>query len=197
MLNRSRLTAYRLPFDDLNEFAEGERLNDLNGLNGFPCWEVIDMRRVMNKLARMPAELVRSQRGFSVLVVVFVMLVLSAIGYSMVSMMASKQKSVPITAQSSSAFYMAEAGINWAGKYLSDLRCWNSIESEKTLGSGTFTIASDSYCSYGNCEVEGGTYMCVSVISTGTYGDATRVLRSRFCREQGEGCEGSEVSCPD
>ena len=141
--------------------------------------------------------LLRGQRGFSVLVVVFVMLVLSAIGYSMVSMMASKQKSVPITAQSSSAFYMAEAGINWAGKYLSDLRCWNSIESEKTLGSGTFTIASDSYCSYGNCEVEGGTYMCVSVISTGTYGDATRVLRSRFCREQGEGCEGSEVSCPD
>ena len=139
--------------------------------------------------------LLRGQGGFSVLVVVFVMLVLSAIGYSMASMMASKQKSVPITAQSSSAFYMAEAGINWAGKYLSDLRCWDAIQSEKALGSGSFTIALESYC-YGSCS-EGSTYMCVDIISTGTYGDATRVLRSRFCREQGEGCEGSEVSCPD
>ena len=155
------------------------------------------MQKVKRELTVKLHALLKSQKGFSVLVVVFVMLVLSAIGYSMVSMMASKQKSVPITAQSSSAFYMAEAGINWAGKYLSDLRCWNSIESEKTLGSGSFAIASESYCSYGNCEVEGGTYMCVTVISTGTYGDATRVLRSRFCREQGEGCEGSEVSCPD
>ena len=30
MLNRSGLTADRLPFDDLNEFAEGEGLNGLN-----------------------------------------------------------------------------------------------------------------------------------------------------------------------
>ena len=156
------------------------------------------MQKVKRELTVKLHALLKSQKGFSVLVVVFVMLVLSAIGYSMVSMMASKQKSVPITAQSSSAFYMAEAGINWAGKYLSDLRCWDSIQSEKSLGSGSFTIAleSGSYC-YGSCS-EGSTYMCVDIISTGTYGDATRVLRSRFCREQGagEGCEGSQVSCP-
>ena len=30
MLKRSRVTAYHLPFDDLNEFSEGERLNGLN-----------------------------------------------------------------------------------------------------------------------------------------------------------------------
>ena len=34
MLHRLLLTAYRLPFDDLNEFAEGERLNGFNDLNG-------------------------------------------------------------------------------------------------------------------------------------------------------------------
>jgi hypothetical protein len=30
MLNRSRFTADRLPFDALNDFAEGEQLNGLN-----------------------------------------------------------------------------------------------------------------------------------------------------------------------
>ena len=29
-MNRSQLTADRLPLDDLNEFSEGERLNGLN-----------------------------------------------------------------------------------------------------------------------------------------------------------------------
>jgi Tfp pilus assembly protein PilX len=50
------------------------------------------------------------------LVVIFVMLVLTVIGYSMTRMMATKQKLVPVTAQSSSAFYVAEGGINYAGR---------------------------------------------------------------------------------
>jgi Tfp pilus assembly protein PilX len=79
------------------------------------------MRRAKNKSKRILAELLKGQGGFSVLVVIFVMLVLTVIGYSMTRMMATKQKSVPVTAQSSSAFYVAEGGINWSGKYLSDL----------------------------------------------------------------------------
>jgi Tfp pilus assembly protein PilX len=146
------------------------------------------MRKVKNKSKRMLAELLRGQDGFSVMVVIFVMLVFTVIGYSMTRMMATKQKSVPVTAQSSSAFYVAEGGINYAGKYLSDLVSWSSLSDEsKNLGNGNFNVAFSDYCAYGNCP-EGGTNMCVTATSTGAYVNATRVLASRYCREQGYGC---------
>ena len=135
-----------------------------------------------------PLRLLRGQGGFSVIVIIFVMLVLTVIGYSMTRMMATKQKSVPVTAQSSSAFFVAEGGINWAGKYISDLVSWSSLTDEsKNLGNGNFNVVFSDYCAYGNCP-EGGTNMCVTATSTGTYGDGTRVLASRYCREQGYGC---------
>ena len=122
------------------------------------------------------------------MVIIFVMLVLTVIGYSMTRMMATKQQLVPVTAQSSSAFFVAEGGINYAGKYLSDLVSWSSLSDEsKNLGSGGFTVAFSDYCAHGSCP-EGGTNMCVTATSTGTYVDGTRVLASRFCREQGYGC---------
>ena len=146
------------------------------------------MRRKRNKSRRMLAELLRGESGFSVMVVIFAMLVLTVIGYSMTRMMATKQKLVPVTAHSSSAFYVAEGGINYAGKYLSDLVSWSSLSDEsKNLGSGGFTVSFSDYCAYGNCP-EGGTNMCVTATSTGTYRDGTRVLASRFCREEGYGC---------
>ena len=146
------------------------------------------MKKVKNKLTRMSAELVRSQKGFSILAIVFVMLVLSAIGYSMARMMATKQRTVPIVAHSSSAFVVAEGGINWAGKYLSDVVSWSSLSDQsKNLGNGSFTVAFSDYCAHGSCP-EGGTNMCVTATSTGNYGDGKRVLASRFCREQGYGC---------
>ena len=146
------------------------------------------MRRVKNKSKRILTELLRSQSGFSVMVIIFAMLVLTVIGYSMTRMMATKQKLVPVTAQSSSAFYVAEGGINYAGKYLSDLVSWSSLSDEsKNLGSGGFTVSFSDYCAHGSCP-EGGTNMCVTATSTGTYVDATRVLASRFCREEGYGC---------
>jgi Tfp pilus assembly protein PilX len=132
--------------------------------------------------------LLRGESGFSVMVVIFAMLVLTVIGYSMTRMMATKQKSVPVNAQSSSAFYVAEGGINYAGKYLSDLVSWSSLSDEsKSLGGGGFTVSFSDYCAHGNCP-EGGTNMCVTATSTGTYSDGTRVLASRYCREFGEGC---------
>ena len=146
------------------------------------------MNKVKNKLMGMTAELARSQKGFSILAIVFVMLVLSAIGYSMARMMATKQKSVPVVAHSSSAFVVAEGGINYGGKYLSDLVSWSSLEDHtKTLGNGSFTLSFSDYCAHGSCP-EGGTKMCVTATSTGVYGNGTRVLASRYCREQGYGC---------
>ena len=146
------------------------------------------MRKLKNKSKRILVELLRGQGGFSVMVIIFVMLVLTVIGYSMTRMMATKQKSVPVNAQSSSAFYVAEGGINYAGKYLSDLVSWNSLSDQaKNLGNGNFNVAFSDYCAHGSCP-EGGTNMCVTATSTGTYVDATRVLASRFCREEGYGC---------
>ena len=146
------------------------------------------MRKTFELLIRNPIRLLRGESGFSVLVIIFVMMVLTVIGYSMTRMMATKQKSVPVTAQSSSAFYVAEGGINWSGKYLSDLVSWSSLSDEsKNLGSGGFTVSFSDYCAHGSCP-EGGTNMCVTSTSTGTYGNGTRVLASRYCREQGYGC---------
>ena len=131
--------------------------------------------------------LLRGEGGFSVMVVIFAMLVLTVIGYSMTRMMATKQKTVPVTAQSSNAFYLAESGINYAGKYLSDLVTWPPSGETKNIGNGNFTIAYSDYCAHGGCP-EGGTNMCVTANSTGNSGNATRVLASRYCREQGYGC---------
>ena len=146
------------------------------------------MKRTYEQKTNGLIRLLRGQEGFSVIVVIFVMLVLTVIGYSMTRMMATKQKSVPVTAQSSSAFYVAEGGVNWSGKYLSDLVSWGSLSDEsKNLGNGNFNVAFSDYCAHGSCP-EGGTKMCVTATSTGTYVDATRVLASRFCRDQGYGC---------
>ena len=146
------------------------------------------MKQICEQKTSGPIGLLRGQGGFSILAIVFVMLVLSVIGYSMARMMATKQRSVPIVAHSSNAFVVAEGGINWGGKYLSDLVSWSSLTSQtKTLGNGSFTLSFSDYCAHGSCP-EGGTNMCVTVTSTGTYGNGTRVLASRFCREQGYGC---------
>ncbi len=146
------------------------------------------MRRAYELLIKNPIRLVRGHKGFSILAVIFVMLVLSAIGYSMAKMMATKQKSLPLTAQSSNALFLAEGGINYAGKYLSDIVSWSSLSDQtKPLGNGSFTVAFTDYCAYGSCP-EGGTKACITVQSTGTSGDGERVLTSRFCRDQGYGC---------
>jgi Tfp pilus assembly protein PilX len=146
------------------------------------------MRQTYELLIKTPIRLLRGQEGVSILAIMFVMVVLTAIGYSMARMMATKQMSVPVTAQSSSAFYVAEGGINYAGKYLSDLVSWGSLTDQtKSLGNGSFTVSFSEYCAYGNCP-ELGTYMCVTATSTGTYQEGKRVLISRFCREQGYGC---------
>ena len=151
------------------------------------------MNTVKNKSKRILADLLRGQGGFSVLVIIFVMLVLTVIGYSMTRMMAAKQKSVPITAQSSSAFYVAEGGINWAGKYLSDSdfvsyssHLGNQIT--KPLGGGEFVVDFSECIEEDHPDCGDSAKECIKVASTGTYGTGKRVLNTIFCREIGYGC---------
>jgi hypothetical protein len=54
------------------------------------------------------------------MVVILVMLMLIVVGYSMTRMMATKQKSVPVTVQFSSVFNVARGDSNYAGKYPGD-----------------------------------------------------------------------------
>jgi len=139
------------------------------------------------------AKLLRGESGFSVIVIIFVMLVLTVIGYSMTRMMATKQKSVPVTAHSSSAFYVAEGGINYAGKYLSDsdLVSYSSHvgnQITKPLGVGDFVVDFSECTEDDHPDCADSAKECIKVASTGTYGDGKRVLNTIFCREIGYGC---------
>jgi hypothetical protein len=126
--------------------------------------------------------LLRDQSGVSIVLVIFVMLVFSAIGYSLTNMMVAKQKSVPVTTQSSNAFSAAEGGMNYAGKYLSDLVSWiRAADQTKALGDGSFTISFSGYDYDGTKE-------WITVTSTGNYGDGKRVLSASFERDMGFGC---------
>jgi Tfp pilus assembly protein PilX len=155
------------------------------------------MNTVKKKSTGMLTKLLRGQGGFSVLVVIFVMLVLSVIGYSLTNMMVAKQKSVPVTAQSSRAFYMAEGGLDWAGKYLSRLPpdewyCLSTPADDATLnlGNGSFEVTFDQYSS-------DATYEYITVASTGYYGDGKRTVAMRFQRELPFGCyTPPRIICP-
>jgi hypothetical protein len=97
-------------------------------------------------------------------------------------MMVAKQKSVPVTTQSSNAFSAAEGGMNYAGKYLSDLVSWiRAADQTKALGDGSFTISFSGYDYDGTKE-------WITVTSTGNYGDGKRVLSASFERDMGFGC---------
>ena len=156
------------------------------------------MKKIKNSLIGLTAETVRSQNGFSILAVVFVMLVLSVIGYSLTSMMATKQRSIPVTAQSSRAFYLAQGGLDWAGKYLDGLNPdeWSDFQLDcddeldegdasvtKEVGNGSFHLI---FCGYG-CTTDPSNQE-ITVISIGKHGDGVRRIRTTFHRELWFGC---------
>jgi hypothetical protein len=154
------------------------------------------MKQTCEQKTNGPIRLLRGEGGFSVMVIVFVMLVLSVIGYSLTSMMASKQKSVPVTAQSSGAFYLAQGGLDWAGKHLDGLKpdewCPLSTPADDqtiSLGNGSFEVTFDQYSS-------DATYEYITVASTGYYGDGKRIVAMQFRRELPFGCYTPTINCP-
>jgi Tfp pilus assembly protein PilX len=118
----------------------------------------------------------RNEKGVSLLAVIFVILVLSAIGYTFTAIMAAKQRAVPPTLDGGRAFYIAEAGTQFAGIYLENLSSWASAASQtRTLGAGSFTVAFSGYTSGGGVE-------SITCTATGTYGSGQRVLVVTFQR---------------
>ena len=127
----------------------------------------------------MPAKLLRSQKGVSILAIIFVIVVLTAIGYTFSAMMVAKQKSVPLTVHGGKAFYIAEGGIDFAARYLSGLGSggWSGPppNQSRNLGGGSFTVVFSNYASAGGVD-------SIDATATGTYGTATRVLVTTFSR---------------
>jgi hypothetical protein len=161
------------------------------------------MKQTYEQETNSTIQLLRGQSGFSILAIVFVMLVLSAIGYSMARMMATKQMSVPVTAQSSRAFYLAQGGLDWAGKYLDGLSPdqWSGLDQgacadyqsltpsvTKTLGTGNFNLI---FCDY-NCTTVPSNQE-ITVISVGEHGNGKRTVATKLHRELWFGCY--EPSC--
>jgi Tfp pilus assembly protein PilX len=116
--------------------------------------------------------MLENEKGVSLLAVVFVILVLTAIGYTFTAMMAAKQKSVPATIEGGKAFFIAEAGLEYGATYLKNLANWSTATSQtKNLGGGSFTVTFAA--PVGNT---------IQATSTGTYGAGTRQLKATFTR---------------
>ena len=125
----------------------------------------------------MPIRLLKDQKGVSILAVIFVIVVLTAIGYTFSAMMAAKQKSVPVTLEGSRAFYIAEGGLHFAGNYLKGLSDWSTAANQtRNLGGGSFTV------SFSGHSPSPPPPESITATSTGTYGSATRELQATFQR---------------
>ncbi len=132
----------------------------------------MDSRKKNNKCA---LSLIRNERGLSIVAVVFTMLVLTSLGYTLSALMVSKQRSVSPTLDGGKSFYITEGGINYAGKYLDGLADWSTASGQtKNLGSGSFTVTFSDYTS--------GSPETIIAASTGTFGAGTRVLKASFER---------------
>jgi hypothetical protein len=118
----------------------------------------------------------KNERGSAVLTVIFVLLILTGIGYTLSDMMTAKVTSLPETLDSSKAFYLSEAGIQYADKYLNDLFDWGTaVNDTKNLGEGSFSVTFSDYTP--------GTPESINVTSVGTAGMAQRVLKGTFERD--------------
>jgi hypothetical protein len=92
-----------------------------------------------------------NSKGFSVLFLVFAMLLMTTIGYVFSYLIPTKQKSVRFPIYSTQAFYIAQSGVEYAIRYASD-QGWRGTTDggifdinrlngiSRTLGNGSFTI---------------------------------------------------------
>lgn len=84
--------------------------------------------------------------GISVIVLVMVISLVGALAYVLTSLTITKQKSVPLSFRPAHAFYLAQAGIEYAIRYTSDNESsfWidpnNIFPITRGLGAGSFTV---------------------------------------------------------
>jgi hypothetical protein len=117
------------------------------------------------------------EKGVSVIVLIVTILLLGNIGYIMSSLMVSSQESIPRTFASNRAFYLAQGGINYTGKYLMGVSDWNTLSGSfsRNLGTGNFTVA-----------FSGTTATDVTATITGNDGSAHRQIIASFHKTGGK-----------
>jgi len=117
----------------------------------------------------------RPDAGFSVVLVTATILVLLVLGLAMVSIVSENSGLSVHHVQSNQAFYIAQAGLEYAIEKLSANPSWGGLSSPgKRVGTGVFIVsAPDTVDEYG-ARLPAGRKR---VVSTGVVGDATRVLQ--------------------
>ncbi|MBL7176169.1 MAG: hypothetical protein ISS66_10135 [Desulfobacteraceae bacterium] len=111
---------------------------------------------------------IMGEKGVSIVALVIVLLLMSSLGFVLASLIATKQSSAPLPLQSTQAFYVAQAGIEYAIRYTFDHQSefWvdpaNIFPVTKSVGAGSFNVTYDAGDK--------------SITSTGTAGTAKRVI---------------------
>ena len=120
--------------------------------------------------------------GISVIALVIALLLLSSVGFVFSSLIITKQKSAPLPLRSAQAFYLAQAGIEYAIRYTADNYTDfqadpdNIFPLQKSIGAGSFNVTYDA----GD-----------NITSNGTAGIGQRVITlSSFVSYLAQGVEG-------
>ncbi|HET9951955.1 MAG TPA: hypothetical protein VFS09_09190 [Candidatus Eisenbacteria bacterium] len=117
----------------------------------------------------------RPDAGFSVVLVTATILVLLILGLAMVSLVSENSGLSVHHVQSSQAFYVAQAGLEYAIEKLSADPSWRGLPPPgKSVGAGGFTVAAPDSVDERGAPLPAGRRR---VVSTGVVGDATRVLQ--------------------
>ena len=112
---------------------------------------------------------IMSEKGISIIALMIFLLLTSVLALVFSSIMTTKQKSARLPYKSAQAFYLAEAGIEYAIRdaYDHELEFWadpaNIFPVNKSLGAGSFNVTYDE-------QTKG-------ITSTGTVGGAKRIIR--------------------
>lgn len=82
-----------------------------------------------------------NRKGFAILTVVFIMVIFSILGIAAVSLITGSGQMMQDEYSSAQAFHLAEAGIDYMAKELSQDNNWtDNIAVTKNFGSGSFTV---------------------------------------------------------
>ena len=118
---------------------------------------------------------IRNRRGISLVGVVFVMVVLAGFSVTLTEMMTSKQDSVVNILHSTKTFHIADAGIQYAAKYLQDLADWTTAaDSVVNYGGGSFSLTFTGY--------DAGPPERIDVESAGSFETGSRTIDKTFER---------------
>ena len=125
-----------------------------------------------------------SQRGFSIITAIFLLVVLGALGTMMVTFFAAQQQSSALDVMGSRAYQASRAGIEWAAYYVDQQTVGTQWANCATYAASTTLFAANALkgtlspfevkltCSSASFVEDGDTIWIYDLTSTATYGTA-------------------------